>query len=325
MLFALLSALLPLGGRLTSSKHRAARSRNYVLPRVEAVEDRWCPAAQNWQWIGLGGNANWSNSGNWLVNGAPALAGKYPGLVGGDLVSFPGPARAATLDVALPFPLATLQLTGWSSTLTLNKSLWVIGNYNSPFSLVDGSTITLAANTQLTLQDLGQSGYWINGTIDGGASSSFDVIGSILTLTTNSAPGGGDSFTLGTDMVVAANPVTGTGGYVLFQGATSNLKLDGNENYIDVGSGGYLLLQQTITAAASRDQEGGIEFGANKTGDVAIQVEAGGTLVRAGGTAPAGVVNEVTVAGAIYNDGGTVSITSGRLNITGRDSQDRAY
>lgn len=83
-----------------------ARKPRRTVPQLEALEERWCPAVNDWEWNGpLGmGSANWSYSGDWLLGGAPAPDGKYPGKVAtdSDYVSFDNLSTGpATLDVAI--------------------------------------------------------------------------------------------------------------------------------------------------------------------------------------------------------------------------------
>jgi hypothetical protein len=339
MLFALLNVLYPLGGAQKSSKPMSSLARRLrrALPRVEALEDRLCPA-NLYEWIGpAGGDGLWSNphGTNWnvwdptLPGGAGwvlAAANQYPGMAGsgGDGAAFDNVAAGpATLDVPLigANSLDTLGFTGWRGTLTLSNSLLVDGG---SFSLTDGSTITLATDTFLTVStNPSLSCLWSRGTITGTDTSTFYVSGCPLYIT----QGVGASVprkTLGTKMVIMASPVTGDPGSVTLTNMTDNLLLTGSA-YIDVGNGGHLDLFQAISAPGVEGSEGGLV-----TRDVpavpAVQVEPGGTLYRNGAGPWQGIVNQVEIDGPIYNLGGTVSIETGSLlNIAGQDSNGYAY
>src|SRR5262249_50566575 len=92
-------------------------------PRVEALEERWCPAG-TWEWDGAGPGISWSNpaGGNWIHDGIVAPANNYPGMVGSqsDVVKFDiATAGICNLDVGLANPIQTLQMIwGWNNTLT---------------------------------------------------------------------------------------------------------------------------------------------------------------------------------------------------------------
>lgn len=279
-------------------------------------------------------DSNWSDPLNWRLNGAVPGAGQYPGMPGSanDVVQFDqAGAPAATLNVGVN-PLQTLVFDGWANTLTLNNSLLVTGA--GAFALTDGSTITMAANTQLCLGNL--AGVWVggaaiginvwtNGTIGGAAGSTFLVSGSTLQLADAAVPAAVTSWTLGTEMVVQASPATGVAGNVVLSSMTGNLTLSIARAYIDVGNGGTLSLAQTISAPGRVNVDGGIVAPFGEAGRV-VQVEAGGTLNRQGGTSPPGTINQVQIQGAIYNLGGTVSVVAGSLlNITANDSNGDAY
>jgi hypothetical protein len=280
-----------------------------------------------WDWNGAGaGNHLWSNSANWLFNGAPAAANTYPGMPFSfnDVVGFSNNLMGpATLDVALANSLQTLGFAGWNNTLTLNKDVTVSNTAagGAAFGLTDASTISLAANVTLTLSHtpIAQaSDVWRSGEIVGGANSKVHVVDAELDIN-----GGSD---LGTNLVVDQGTGQPTaGGYVAISGTTRNLNLTGTANYIDVGNGGVLELFQQITVAGQQNTEGGIAFDPGHTGTLAVQVEKGGLLWREA-TPTAGVTNQVSIAGSVYNLGGTVEVDGGSLlNITGKDANNVSY
>jgi hypothetical protein len=245
-------------------------------------------------------------------------------MVGFGVVLF-GPA---TLDVALPNNLAALFLDGWSNTLTLNFSL-TVGSTGGSFVFTDSSTISIAAGMSLALQDLGThapaQNLWTGGTITGGDGSALAVTGCELDI--QGAPRG-----LGTNLYIYKSAVTGNAGVVVLSsftdpaaGATNNLKLTGASNFIDVNPESYLRLYQHIATAGMQNREGGIELGAAHTASsLAVQLEAknlqtdqfGGTLYRSDAAA-AGIPDQVSIGGYVYNLGGTAEVFSALLNITG--------
>jgi hypothetical protein len=289
--------------------------------RVEALEERWCPAG-TWEWVGWGaadgGDGLWSNptGKNWLLNGALAAGGKVANddVVKLDLAAFGGKFTGpATLNVALPQPLNTLDIDGWADTLTLDNKLSVkdglIGS--GYFNLGDNSTIFLAANIALLLQDLPGPNTWSNGTIAGAAGSQVTVAGSQLSIT-------GTPVSLQPDLLIQGTAAGG--GRVVLDGMTTNLALNGRTNSIKVGANASLDLFQQIAVNGSQNLRGGIAFGpAHLNPDAAVQVQDGGTLNR-GGAPVVGVPDQVVVEGAIYNTGGLVHVFQGAmLNVTGTD------
>lgn len=283
-----------------------------------------------WSWVGLaagGASLPWSNptGANWLRNGVAVGANQYPGMAGStnDVALFNKAFTAggavinpATLDVLLPNQLLSLQFTGWTDTLTLNNNLSLTGA-TGDFLLTDNSTISMAANVRMTLTDLGGGvagvNYWGNGTITGGANSLFALYGTYLNI--NSLPTG-----LGTNLFVTKS-LANNGAVELSQMA-GNLLLTGTSNYIDVGTGGSLNLDQSV-AAGFQDAEGGIALLGGHTGPLAVQVEVGGSLKRFG--AP-GASNQVLISGAVYNVGGLVEVEGGNLlHITGKDARNFSY
>jgi hypothetical protein len=252
-----------------------------------------------------------------------APANNYPGMAGSlnDVVIFSTIAAGpATLDVTIT-PLDTLQLTNWTDTLTLNNSVVVNGSRGS-FALIDGSTISLAANTALNLAELGVaatgSNVWTTGNINGADGSWFGVTGSNLGLS-------GALGSLGTNMIIQKAVGTTNNGSVTLSGASANLPLTATANYIDVGNGGFLHLDQQIPPNTLQNSQGGITLGAAHTGTLAVQVEVGGKLERGGTPAP-GVTNQVMIGGTVYNKGGTVEVDNlDLLNITGEDANNYSY
>jgi hypothetical protein len=110
-----------------------------------------CPAG-TWEWNAATAG-NWSDSANWLLNGAPAPAGQYPGggLSEDDVVLFDkGAAAGATLNVAIN-PLLSLSFTGWRDQLTVATAVLEVSGQDARFALTDGSTIYLVANSSLKL------------------------------------------------------------------------------------------------------------------------------------------------------------------------------
>lgn len=314
------------GGGKRPSARRSLPRRPVFLEGPQRLEDRDCPAVVMWQWIG-GTDNKWSApaGGDWKNGVAFAAAGDYPGKNAGqtDVVTFDagGKGKNCTLDVALTNPIDSLFINGWGNTLTLATNLTVTDPGGS-FSLQDASTISLNANVNLTLQDLGTAGpnpnVWNKGTITGGMNSSFQVIGTFLNIQTS--PAG-----LGTNMTIASSAKTGNPGTVVLSQMTGNLNLFGSSNYIDVQGGGSLNLYQVVqTGRANFD--GGIDLGPTHTGGkVAVQVESGGTLERRGpGLDKA--LNQVEILGAVYNMGGTVKVdTNSLLSITGTDAKGYSY
>jgi hypothetical protein len=301
-----------------------------TAPHLEALEERCCPAL--WDWVSPV-NTSWSNpgGGNWLRNGAPVAPGQYPGQVPGDMVTFDnGGSTRAVLDKPLNSPLLSLTLTqNWVNTLRLSTSLLVQGPLGN-FVLTTGSTITMDDGAKLTLLNLGSQAptqnVWDGGSIIGGSGT-----GLYLTGTELSVQGSGVG-RLGTQLVIQkdAGVQNGRKGYLDIGGSspnllTSNLVLNGAANYIDVGNGGYLELGQQIVDAGQQNLEGGIAFDPAHTGKQAVLVESGGELDRAGGTPVQGVPNQVSIAGAVYNEGGVVDVQSGMLNLTGTDANGYSY
>jgi hypothetical protein len=296
---------------------------------VEALEDRWCPAGL-WQWSGPPAGGNWSNAagGNWLHDAVAAPPNQYPGLPGAvnDVVRFNiAGAGPATLDKVID-PIETLEITGWANTLNLNFDLKVSGN-GGDFKLTDPSRIRLVNGANLVLEDLGTPqqptiNSWTAGTItdDLRAISEVQVTGSILAIT--GSPG-----TLDVNMVIAHsdNPA-GNPGKVTLDNMVDNLVLDGVSNEILVDGGGILQLSQQV-AAFQQNAQGGIDSGPfHAAVGVAVEVLPGGVLTRESTPLPA-VSDEVMIAGAVYNDGGSVQIGSSgnMLNITGVDGAGRSY
>jgi hypothetical protein len=302
------------------------------MPCLEALEPRYCPA-NAWVWDGgaAGGpSLPWSNpnGGNWTLNGGPTVQGQFPGRVAGDLVYFTDPTKGpCTMDVANINSLGTLEFTGWSDTLTVNSSNLVVTGTTGDFQLVDASTISLAANVGLWLIDLGSNAQtptaWTGGAITGGANTNFAVTGTTLFTGLPGDPGAPAG--LGTNMVIQKSVQTQKPGLVVVNYMVINLALTGANNYIDVGNGGTLGFYQNIAAAGQQNTVGGISFGLAHKGNLAVQVESGGTLTRSDVPAP-GVPDQVSIAGAVYNLGGTTNVLSGSmLNITGTDANNVSY
>ncbi len=303
----------------------ARRSSRRVIPRLEALEDRLCLDG-TWQWVGgAGSDGLWSNptGANWLHNGAAVGADQYPGMPTStnDFVGFNGPLfnGPVTLDVPIN-PLGGIGFGGWTNTLTLNNNMTVTGTKGF-FSLGDGSSITLGNNVHLDLLDLGSAtggASWSSGSITGGTNSALDVYGTNLLL--SGSPRG-----LGTTLNIGKSAATGNNGAVTLANMTGNLPLTGTNNIIDVGNGGNLYLNQSITKAGTQNTVGGIVLGGGHTGTVAVQVENGGTLYR-GSSPTGGIPDQVKIGGALYNVGGTVEVSLGTmLNLAGLDGAGNSY
>ena len=281
-----------------------------------------------WEWNAPVAGGNWSNSADWLLNGAavpPAQWGSYPGMPGStnDNVFFDkNTAGPATLDVPIiTNPINTLSFVGWSggailNTLTLNNSLVVSGG--GYFNLADGSTITMAANTALTLWNLNTSS-WYSGTINGATASRLCVVGTELHVT--NSPVGGGPWILGTNMYIqtASN---GRNGSMTLNFMTGNLLVTSDAT-IDIGQGCDLFLYQDISAAGRQGLDGGITEAVSSS--PLVQVEPGGNLMRIGSSSLPGIINRVDIDGAVYNVGGTVNVPYALLNIGLADTNGYAY
>jgi hypothetical protein len=334
-----------LASLVTGSAKPTPRRRSLLL---EPLEERWCPDGA-WRWNGpIGVASNWSNPANWKIFDpnvglfVPAQAGifpEYPGEMGApgvpnsfnDSVDFHDIGTGnGILDVPIN-SLNSLQFTGAVDTLTLNNDLTVSGN-TGVFALTDGSTIALSDYTSLSLVGLssGQNQVWSRGLIVNagtGAGTSVNLTGTYLQVTRGAV-------TLAPNMFIKNLPVPegqpqrpgklrlGEMTAGLFD---ANLILSGTNNYIEVQSGGYLALDQSV-AAGNQDREGGIALAAAHTGTRAVYVEVGGELDRTGGYLP-GAINEVRIKGTVYNEGGTVNIagTNALLSITGTNLSGYSY
>jgi hypothetical protein len=282
-----------------------------------------------WEWFGSV-DTNWSNSGNWMKNGAAPVGGQYPGQPGSgdqDRVLFNQVGvGAAVLNAGTGMgPIATLEITT-TNTLTLNQNLTVqrTDGQNGQFLLTNNTTVTLANNVFLALTGLqagvGNDSAWTRGTITGGTGSSLMVLASHLWITQSA--GGLGVGGLGTNMVIQGGPGASK---VTLTNMVNNLTLTGTDNTIRVANGGRLELSQQIVLNGQQNTRGGIAFGAAHTGKIAVVVDSGGVLDR--GSVPIdGVPNQVSIAGAVYNMGGTVSVGGGSmLNITGQDAGGISY
>lgn len=325
-LIARVTAMLPRSRRPASAR----KIRRAVL-KLERLEDRFCPAGQ-WQWVGpQGGDGLWSNPNgqNWELNNVLQAAGQYPGMPNSqnDVVYFSTLAAGpATLDVAVN-PLQGLSLSDWSKTLTLNYDLKVTGA--GTFLLVDGSTIQLGSHmvnginqiSSLSLVDLAGSNTWTGtgSSIDGPPGSNFNVEGSGLEIT-------GSTLNLGANLSIQGTE-SGNSGYVDMKQMppSSNLTLSGSSNEIFVGNNGILNLNQVIATQGDENTEGGILFGEGHTGLQSIQINSGGTVNR-GGTPLQGILDQISVSGAIINSGGKLEVWAGTmLKITGEFSNGNSY
>jgi hypothetical protein len=260
---------------------------------------------------------------NWLVNGALAGPGRYPGMPGSinDVVLFNNAnTGSATLDVPVN-PITSLRMTGWGSTLTLNNSLTVAGA-SASFLSTDGSSIRLAGNSNLGLMDLGAPSLWSFGNISvatPGANNAVNVSGGLLPIQATGR------ISIGANLVVTQDGA-GNSGVINVGQSNRNISLTGLNNFIDVGNGGSLALTQQILAANQVGLRGGIVLDAAHTGTLAVQVEQGGTMYRSAGASPPGVANQVDVSGAVYNLGGTLEIFGGTsLYIDAFDANTDSY
>jgi hypothetical protein len=125
-------------------------------------------------------------------------------------------------------------------------------------------------------------------------------------------------------MEVQQSNITGNTGVVTLVQMTNNLLLNGPNNFITAKKGGTLDLSQNITTNGQQNTRGGIAFDPAHTGTLAVLLNTG-TLVRGGLSTP-GVPNQVSIAGAVYNSGGTLEVLSAdMLKITGKDSTGDSY
>jgi hypothetical protein len=195
--------------------------------------------------------------------------------------------------------------------------------------MTDSSTIDMGTRISLTLKNLGAVTYganpWTSGTITGSDSSWLNVQGTELTIQQSAGPLGVDVFVGGTGGTTGNAPspnggTTGRNGVVTLDKMTSNLVLNGQDNFFQIGSAGQLRLIQQIQNAGDANDEGGIAFDPAHTGTDDIFVNKGGLLYRGAVTTP-GVPQQISVAGTI-DDNGTVEIGVGAamLKITGQDS-----
>jgi hypothetical protein len=249
-----------------------------------------------------------------------------------DVVNFSNPATgASTLDVALANPIQSLEITFWFDTLTLNKDLTVTGP-NGDFVLSDSSTITLGPNVNLTLLDLGTgprvpgNNKWTAGTITGDSTATFTLTGTPLETGLPGAPAAPAG--LGVTMVIQRSEATLNSGFFTLQNMTNNLPLLGAANYFDLKKDGVLNLDQHIAAAGQQNTVGGIALAAAHTGTLAVKVEPKGGLYREDTADPmVQAPDQVSIAGAVYNQGGVVIVWTGgsSLNITGKDVDGVSY
>jgi hypothetical protein len=306
---------------------------HFARPRLEELEERWCPA-DVWTWAS-GANTSWGNmvGTNWKKNGIAVNPGDYPGKPNqqGDIVVF---NDGATVNCTLDVPtvnLGELDIVGtYSRTLTLTFPLTVSGA-SGDFRLTAPATIAMTGSSVLNLYDLGpqnanNTNLWSIGVITGSANNALVVTGTTLPLqgTTflglplNPGP-------LGTKMMIQSGGINRPGSVVL-NNMTTNLTLNGTGNYIDVGMGGTLQLNQVIAANGQQNARGGIVLGGGNAGPQAVQVEVGGELDRNDGTPVQGVPDQVQIGGTVYNMGGSVIVSAGNmLDITGTDTNNISY
>jgi hypothetical protein len=283
-----------------------------------------------WYWNGPGDEAsNWSTTANWELEDAnngkplPIIPNSYPGGPNGTdaWVQFSNPnAGTAVLDQSVT--IYQVKFTAWNGTLFLNNSLTVSGGI---FQLMDGTTISLANGQSLSLVG-GQTSIWSSGNIvddvpdAGDQGTAFNVIGTQLYI--DDLP-----VSLGTNMVIAGIPqqdsATTIPGSVIIANMKGTVSLNGPSNYIDVQNGGTLYLDQTIPSDNDSIQGAIISNGTGSS--LAIKIETGGQLIRDDPAPVPGVEDSQMVGGYIYNEGGTVNITSGNLAIIGTNSLGYSY
>jgi hypothetical protein len=99
---------------------------------------------------------------------------------------------------------------------------------------------------------------WSSGNIIGGGTSQLNVQSAELDIT-------GRGGNLGTTLFIEQLGQNGSFGVTQLSGMTANLNLNGTANYIDVGNGGFLNLNQQITVAGQQNTVGGISLSTRPT------------------------------------------------------------
>jgi hypothetical protein len=110
-----MTLLLVVFAALWVSLSGSRKSRRYGFrPCLEALEERWCPIVSPYVWSAAGAGLSWTDSNNWLLNGAKPPPGDYPGWnnnANHDTAKFDGTAGFPAYITSISITIDTLQIT----------------------------------------------------------------------------------------------------------------------------------------------------------------------------------------------------------------------
>lgn len=225
------------GGRRPASP----RGRQPFRPRLEALEERWCPTA-HYIWTGDSPFGNdWTKSGNWRSNDGGTT---YPS--SGDYATFDGNEASAQGCVIGDADITVKSIdtvSNWggganqtvtinaAKTLTINGGVTIDSSWDSGALDIKGGlvmsygtlTVTGGSFTDSSATGTGTVTVSNAGTVHWGGSAS--TLAPALTVSTGTfnLGGGGNNLTSGTNLVVSKNITVGAGG------GTFNLNQTANE------------------------------------------------------------------------------------------------
>lgn len=282
----------------------------------------WTFGAKTTAWTGNATpDTNWSTNGNWN-NNAP---------VSGDQVSVDvlGVARPGTMNIA-GLSLDTLNLTGYTSTLTLTQPLATTGNCTLAGTLTLGSqnlTVggNLTANGPVNGPATGGGTITVTGDLSGSGTLTLDSTSlTVSGATVNLGGLGGYSFDEGVfTLTGASNPQTLTPRAASNFGAVTVNKANATDvvqlSTNDLGQDGALTVTQGVLNLNGRSLTINGASGATVTGTVTVgtgtftvggSLQVNGTLTGTGGT--------VDVNGDFLGTSvGTVTMNTGTLRVAG--------
>lgn len=226
----------------TTKKTPAARR---ARPRLEALEERDCPAVATWS---AGAAGNWNVAGNWTWD-VGGMGANYPGdsaMRATDEVVFNGGSnKTCTLGAAATLnPLASLKMQAGAGTVTLSRDV-TLTSAGGGFTL-DAGTLSIGSGKYLHQTATGGS-LWSGTTVTG--DGTIDYTGGI-----NGWAGGASS--------MGCNVTVSSSASVVLTSLDGNVAMNGSGNTIDVYGSAKILLLQDVSAA-NAFSKGGITGGAS--------------------------------------------------------------
>jgi hypothetical protein len=319
--------------RLITNRQRkpSPRKQNYFRPRLEALEERWCPATDTWR---ATVSNLWSNPGNWSLNRIPLLTDQAL-FDGGNVPIGQANNKPVTVDQNVN-PGSMTFTNQYTATMTINAGVLLDtanGFVLNPQNPQATATINFGTNSKLQADAGGSAVY--NFQFTGARATLYIKSGATLTSAGNLNSDTNSDFLIAGSLTLANSAVDtfhgGAGITVSFgasmaiQAMNNQVLSDNNQGGIieNWGSFGYIGQVNSFTgvdmaflnhSTATLDK-GTIEFQQSSaaTNGYAVKMDAGSLALN-------DAVN-VQLFNGYYQTGGTLSSDAATMNLVGQQTK----